>query len=151
MLRLTDAERETLSDQAKAMAVSESTLIREALSAFFAPAPKVPLHRIDVIAAPHPLRDVAFVYVCQLRERDRLRRLNQIAGPARVIEQLQRDHLRLVEIPLLRRLPVCASVDPKIRLPDRRCRRAREIHTVQNFDRVSVYKLTHAIEFVKTL
>ena len=39
-VRLTDAERETLSDQAKAMAVSESTVIREALSAFFAPAPK---------------------------------------------------------------------------------------------------------------
>ena len=36
MLRLTDAERETLSDQAKAMAVSESTVIREALSAFSA-------------------------------------------------------------------------------------------------------------------
>ena len=39
-VRLTDAEREALSDQAKAMAVSESTVIREALSAFFAPAPK---------------------------------------------------------------------------------------------------------------
>jgi predicted transcriptional regulator len=35
-VRLTDAEREALSDQAKAMAVSESTVIREALSAFSA-------------------------------------------------------------------------------------------------------------------
>jgi predicted transcriptional regulator len=39
-VRMTDAERGALQDQAKAMNVSESTLIREALSAFCAPAPK---------------------------------------------------------------------------------------------------------------
>ena len=39
-VRLTDDERASLQDQAKAMNVRESTVIREALSAFCAPALK---------------------------------------------------------------------------------------------------------------